>query len=542
MASELDSVLHSLDTGSSHSPEARLAVGQWQHVGDLRRAKPALLLACFGWPIFTVLDFLHVYSGGGGELDALLALRALPMPWFVMAWVRISLRPPISRREFTVLVYGAIYVLLFAISLECMITGGFESVYAETSLPVLAATTFVPRPMTRNAPRMAVAASIYPIVMILGSLFWTSMHGQNNDIQAINAFVAHTVVLWITTAVVTFASHRVWSLRREIFESRSIGRYALRRRIGKGGMGEVWAAWHRALEREVALKILPLADEADELAAARFEREVRLSSGLTHPNTVRVFDYGTTEDGLLYYAMELLHGVSLGELVRRVGPLPPARAVHLLIQAARALGEAHDREIVHRDVKPENLIVTSVGAEHDYIKVLDFGIARILSEATNLTRTGAVAGTPSTMSPEVITGGPATPASDVYGLGAVLYFALTGRPPFLGEVAASTLIAHLHDPVIPPSVRAPHPIPPDLEEIVMQCLAKSQLDRFPNGRALADALANCSVAGEWDPTSAEAEIPDSANGLIAPPDDPSRPPVIEKSTRIEIRRHDSRPS
>jgi eukaryotic-like serine/threonine-protein kinase len=508
-------------SGTGPSGDMRRSVASWEHLGNLRRAKAPLIFACFAWPLFGLLDLANVLTGGVGDLGIMLALRALPMPWFIVAARRVWRRPAISEREFWILVYGAIYALLFAIALESMVTGGLHSLYAEASLCVLAATTSVPRPYRKHAPLMALGVLIYPLAMLLGSWFYPPMQGQLEEPAALNSLGGKIVLLWTTATIVVMASHRLWSLRREVYETRSIGKYELRRRIGKGGMGEVWAAWHRGLEREVALKILKLEGEEDEVGALRFEREVRLSSGLTHPNTVRVFDFGTTEDGLLYYAMELLSGTSLGELVRREGPLPAARAVHLMTQAARALAEAHDRGIVHRDVKPENLFVTAAGGEGDFVKVLDFGIARIASEhGQHLTRTGSVAGTPSTMSPEVITGDGATPASDVYGLGAVLYFALTGRPPFVGEVAASTLIAHLNDPVVPPGERAPHPVPPDIDAIVLRCLAKKSGQRFADGRELAEALARSSVAGAWEP----AEAPSS----IAPP--PKLPSIAPTST------------
>jgi hypothetical protein len=483
--------------GTTIDAVQRAVVGR-ELLGDLRRAKPALIFACLAWPLFGSVDVAHVHMGGHGDLGALLALRMIPMPWFIVSVWRVQRRPPISEGEFLVLVYGSIYLLLLTIALQCCVTGGLKSMYAEAIIAALAATTVVPRSWREHGPRMVAGAMIYPAVMIAGTFVWPEMRGQLESLEALYYFGAHLSMLWTTTLIVVLASHRLWWLRREVFETRSIGRYELRRRIGRGGMGEVWAAWHRGLEREVALKILRLSEDTDENAAARFEREVRLSSGLSHPHTVRLFDYGATEDGLLYYAMELLDGASLAELVRREGPMPAARVVHLTQQAARALAEAHERGIVHRDVKPENLFVTTAGGEHDFVKVLDYGIARVSSDA-HLTQTGHVAGTPLAMSPEVIRGGPATPASDVYGLGVVMYFALTGQPPF-GEARSSTLAAHLEDPVVPPSVRAPHDVPRDVEAIILRCLAKDPKDRYADGRALAEALADSSAAGTWKPS------------------------------------------
>lgn len=494
---DADAMRVGVDEGSS----VPRAVATWEHLGNLRRVKAPLLFWCIAWPIFAIVDVAYVWTGGEGQVVPLLTVRALPVPWFAIATWRVWRKPAIGERELRVLVYGAIYVMLATITAQAAVTGGFHSVYAEAGLAVLAATTVLPRSWRDHAAPMAGAVLLYPIGMLLGATGYPPMQGQLEDVRALHAFAAHVVLLWTTALIVVLASHRLWSLRREVYEARSIGKYELRRRIGKGGMGEVWAAWHRGLEREVALKSLKLADEDDRDAAARFEREVRLSSGLTHPNTVRVFDYGTTEDGLLYYAMELLTGHSLGALVRRDGPLPAERAVHLVTQAARALAEAHDHGIVHRDIKPDNLFVTAAGGEEDSVKLLDFGIARVEHGGENITRAGLVAGTPSTMSPEVISGERATSASDVYGLGAVLYFTLTGRPPFVGDVPATTLLAHLQEEVVPPSERAPHPVPRDVETIVMRCLAKHPGDRFADGRALADALARCSVAGTWRPAA-----------------------------------------
>ncbi|MFO0682413.1 MAG: serine/threonine-protein kinase [Sandaracinus sp.] len=517
--------------GTRNTGLGRAALGS-QHVGDLRRARPVLLFAVITWPLFVLIDLAHLASGGAGDLATLLLLRALPMPWFLYALARVRRRPTISLREFTFLLYGTVFLLMVTLTLEAAVTGGMRSLFAESTLVVLAGTTIVPRPARKHAWPMIGAALVYPIGMTIGALAYAPMRGQLSDRDALYHFGAHVSLIFTTTAIVVLASNRLFQLRRSIAESHSIGRYALRRRIGKGGMGEVWAAWHRGLEREVALKILRIGDETDEVAAARFEREVRLSSGLTHPNTVRVFDSGRTEDGLLYYAMELLEGASLGELVKREGPMPPARAVYLVTHAARALAEAHDAGIVHRDVKPENLFVTSAGGEGDFVKVLDFGIARSASEqASHLTQTGAVAGTPATMSPEVITGGAATAASDVYGLGAVLYFALTGRPPFKGDSPGATLLAHLNDAPVPPSERQ-RGVPPDVDAIVARALAKKPEDRFPDGRALAEALARCSVASAWTP----APVTDLPRARALPP--PSTPPPPnEADTRVEVRRH-----
>ena len=293
-------------------------------------------------------------------------------------------------------------------------------------------------------------------------------------------------------------SHLTWTLRSQVFEARNLGRYRLRRLIATGGMGEVWLAYHPGLKRDVAVKILkPEEQERSQSALARFEREVRATSELTHPNTVRVFDYGTTDDGLWYYVMELLEGETVAEHVARLGPLPPARAVHIVGQVARALAEAHGRGIVHRDIKPENLFLTSMGGEHDFVKVIDFGIAKVESADGNMTGTGWVMGTPAYMSPEVAMGAPADARSDVYGLGEVFYFMLCGKPPFRADNVAALIFAQVHQQVVSPSRILGRQLPADVEAVVMRSLEKDPGERFPTAAEFALALASCTQAGTW---------------------------------------------
>jgi serine/threonine-protein kinase len=219
--------------------------------------------------------------------------------------------------------------------------------------------------------------------------------------------------------------------------------------------------------------------------------------------------------------MELLDGVSFAELVASAGPTPAGRAAHLVAQAARAVGEAHRAGIVHRDIKPENLLISRAGGEPDFVKVIDFGIARSLGDA-NVTAIGEVAGTPSYMAPETADGAAADARSDVYALGGVLYHLLTGAPPFAAESASALIYAHRHEPVVVPSLRAPAPIGDDLERIVLTCLAKSPAERFADGAALADALARTAAFAAWHPGQAELIVP------AARSHDPGSPTVVSR--------------
>jgi len=319
--------------------------------------------------------------------------------------------------------------------------------------------------------------------------------------------------------------------RRKVIETRTAGRYVLKKRIGTGGMGEIWSAFHPALKRDVAVKILrPDRMNADMIA--RFEREIAAMTDLSHPNTVRVLDCGTTEHGLLYFVMELVLGDTLKALVAREGPLPPARAIHIVRQTARALAEAHAHGIIHRDIKPDNILVTSAGGEPDFVKVLDFGIAKLVSEDDDpaLTHVGVVVGTPTYLSPEQAAMRHVDARSDLYSLGAVLFFALTGRPPFVGSLS-TLLLAHLEEQPPFASTLSPHSISAALDAVVHTCLAKSPAERYLSALDLDVALA--AVPNEdpaAPPTRAPVELggaPDRDRATVRPgPETAARPPAL----------------
>jgi serine/threonine-protein kinase len=332
--------------------------------------------------------------------------------------------------------------------------------------------------------------------VLLGSAaFSPAMAAQFHDRVAIVTLLVNSAFILATYVCLVVCGNMVWLLRKQLFEARSLGRYRLKRPLASGGMGDVWVAHHPSLKREVAVKVLRADVQAQsDVATARFEREVEAMTGLMHPNTVRVFDYGTTEDGLLYYVMELLEGETLAAHVKRRGPLPATRAVHIVGQAARALAEAHDRGIIHRDIKPANLFLTSLPGDADVVKVLDFGLAKFAHLDSTITRSGGLLGTPEYMSTEVAIGMPADARSDVYALGAVLYFLLCGRPPFVAAGNAFALLVALQGRPDPPSTHATHPVPPDLEAVVLRALEKKPEARYGSAESFARALAGCQRA------------------------------------------------
>ena len=293
-----------------------------------------------------------------------------------------------------------------------------------------------------------------------------------------------------------------------------MGQYKLKERLGGGGMGEVYLAEHRLLKRRCAIKLIrpDVARQANTLD--RFKREVQTTAMLRHPNTVAIYDYGDLEDGTFFYVMEHLPGLSLQQLVEEHGPLPPGRAIYLLRQICGALSEAHSIGLVHRDVKPDNVLVGCLGGQHDVAKLFDFGLVRTVEDegpTSRLTKAGSVLGTPSYMSPEQVMGEPIDQRSDLFSLGVVAYFLLTGKLPFEGNNSLAVMYARLKDSVQPPTFHRPN-LPRDLERIVLQCLARDAPMRFADAKSLEKAMAECPCAMDWNDERAKKWWNENSDG------------------------------
>lgn len=314
-----------------------------------------------------------------------------------------------------------------------------------------------------------------------------------------------TALWWIAASIITTATSKViYGLQKEVRDARRLGQYTLTEKLGQGGMGVVYRARHAMLRRPSAIKLLP-PDKFGIESVARFEREVQLTARLTHPNTIRVFDYGRTPDGIFYYVMELLEGATLDDVIAVGGPMPAGRVIHVLDQVAGALSEAHGIGLIHRDIKPANVFLTQQGGVPDVAKVLDFGLVKQVehtplqdSAARPLTHDNSITGTPQYMAPEALTSPESMDArSDLYTLGAVGYFLLTGEHVFSGRTLVEICSHHLHSLPTPASERLGRPVPPDLEALLLACLAKRPDERPESARAVQNALRACTDARTW---------------------------------------------
>jgi eukaryotic-like serine/threonine-protein kinase len=360
---------------------------------------------------------------------------------------------------------------------------------------------------------------------------------------------ATDTVLWIAAyvATATVASRLVYGLAREVVAARDIGQYTLEHKLGAGGMGEVWRATHRLLIRPAAIKLvsreaLGSAPGGADVMVRRFEREARITAALRSPHTVKLYDFGTTDDGGLYYAMELLEGMDLEELVRRHGPVPAERAVHILAQTCRSLSEAHRAGLIHRDIKPANIFLTRAGDDVDVVKVLDFGLVKVgaVERDIKLSNAGTMLGTPAYIAPEMVLGDREIDhRADLYALGCVGYWLLTGLLVFDTDNRTRMLLDHAGTAPVPPSKRTELEIPGALEDVIMACLAKDPDARPQSAKELGTRLAAAVSTTAWTEERAlawwslHAPEPNSSSRFT----DPTRPGDVAR-TAIRIARPD----
>ena len=429
------------------------------------------------------------------DLGDAIALAAVIVSLALFAYTRKAARDP----RF-VLDLGLWYLVFTAFALSQLFHIGGVPV-SGTGLPeiswvgavILMFAAIVPTTPRKMLIAGLVAASMNPISMVLlsGGSAWDSLVWKH-------ALLMHYPDFILVGAAVVI-SHVVTKLGQQVTRAREMGSYRLGALLGRGGMGEVYKATHRMLARPAAIKLIrtemlgAVDAEAAKLAVTRFRREAEAAANLRSQHTVELYDFGVTEDGTLYLVMEFLDGMDLETLVRQNGPLSTGRVIHILRQVCDSLEEAHARGLVHRDIKPANIHVGRVGLRHDFVKVLDFGLVKELSTVSAdhslETVPGQMAmGTPAYMAPELALGEPVDGRADIYALGCVAYFLITGQIVFEAEKTFQIIAKHLQTPPVPPSERTDRPVSPELERLIMKCLAKHPKDRPQSAGDLRDAL------------------------------------------------------
>jgi serine/threonine-protein kinase len=376
-----------------------------------------------------------------------------------------------------------------------------------------------------------IAASMDPIGVWLAQL-------RGVAAPSVTVVLLHFLPNYICAIVAIVPAQILQRLGRRLREAQELGSYRLVELLGQGGMGEVWRAQHRLLARNAAVKLvrpelLGAGDENEaKIVLRRFEREAQATAALSSPHTIRVFDYGITDEGTFYYVMELLTGRDLESLVRDFGPVPADRALFLLRQACHSLADAHARGLVHRDIKPANIYACRMGLEYDFVKVLDFGLVKVHDRSSTQTLATLdihTTGTPAYMAPEIILGeADVDRRADVYALGCVVYYLLTGQLVFEADTPMKMLMQHVQARPIPPSQRTELRVPPELDAIVLRCLEKDPNRRPQHAEELLSIAYSCTTCESWNQQRAKAwwetHLPEMTGPLTLEEPRPEREP------------------
>ena len=472
-----------------------------------------LFLVSFGFYLFLLASMVLV---GGAPFVAVVtgpvALGHLAASWTMgLLWLLAS-RARLSRWSLGALdAIGIVVACGFLSIMALQDEGQILQVLLALTVTVMIRAILVPSRPGRTMVLSALAFLPTVVVCIVRHHPSSLLPGFSAGYQ--KQYMTLNTVLWsvLGTTLATITSRVTYGLRRQVAEANELGQYVLDEKIGGGGMGEVWRARHRLLIRPAAIKLIRPEMSGDrELLLRRFEREARATAALRSPHTVQLYDFGATEDGRLYYVMELLDGLDLDTLVRQYGPLPPERVVHILRQVCSSLQDAHGNGLVHRDIKPANVVVSRAGTTFDFAKVLDFGLVKLDTarktedDAVKLSAEDSTSGTPAFMAPEVVLGGADTDHRvDLYALGCVGYWLLTGKLIFEGRNVVEVMYHHAHTPPPRPSTRSELPIPAQLEDLVMECLEKDPERRPASAEAVSTRLEAVPLESPWTVERAE---------------------------------------
>ena len=415
----------------------------------------------------------------------------------LVMWLAVR-QPGLSQRTLQVMDAGG---TIGALGLLTAMSGNMPATWRPEAITLLAtmAILLYRAAIVPSAPRRTAwisSLAVLPIPFVAYAIHKNATPELSGGAAATNAFLWALLAVLLST-IVSFVTFR---LRNSVARARRLGQYTLKEKIGEGGMGIVYRAEHEMLRRPTAIKLLPPGTAGEE-NLKRFEREVQMTARLTSPHTISIYDFGRTPDGLFYYVMEYLDGIDLEDLVKQNGPVAPGRAVRILRQACAALTEAHSIGLIHRDIKPANILLCERGGFPDIAKLLDFGLVREISGASDprLTADNVLHGTPQYLAPEAIRNADSIDArSDLYALAAVGYFLLTGTPVFSGRGALEIIHHHLQTEPEGLSKRLGKALPPKLETLILRTLSKDPDERPESARAFADALHACDDVAAWD--------------------------------------------
>jgi len=491
---------HSDATGTRRIASESLHLGA---ASDRLLVQRAIRTGLWIWPSFTALDAYMCFVAFPDAPFRLFLVYRVAIELFFLAVFRASLRETADGRALFQWLSLSFIATAVTISLMAIHLGGITSSYMHgISIVALVWAALIPLKWRRGLPTCVSIGLAFPIVMSIGAIVSPAARAEWITSRSLIVFGSNYVFVVASSALGVILSHLVWSAQQQ---ARKVGSYELEERLGRGGMGEVWRAKHQLLARRAAIKlirpdVLGGDARARALAVVRFEREAQATALLGSPHTIDLYDFGVSDTGAFYYVMELLVGRDMESLVRTFGQQPPERVVHLLEQVCESLGEAHSVGLVHRDIKPSNIYVCRIGLQYDFVKVLDFGLARHASGVTTETQTtDHIPGTPAYMAPEtILQGGKIDHRADIYALGCVVYFLVTGHLVFEGETPMKTLVSHVQDPPVPPSQRTETEVPKALEELILACLEKDPAKRPQDAQVLLEMARRIRVRRPWD--------------------------------------------
>ena len=499
----------SVKTGfdSDSTPALRVASEALSSLGaaaDRHVIERAMRIALWTWPAFTALDaYMCFVAYPGAPFARFVVYRILVELLFVVVY-RACLREDADVRRLFVWLGACFAIAAITISLMAIHLGGIRSPYMHgVSLVMLVWAALIPSNWRRGLPTLAVTCIAFPVVMAIGAIVSPAARSDWMNSAALIVFISNYVFVVSSATLSAILSHLVWKAQQQ---ARKVGSYYLEERLGTGGMGEVWRAKHHLLARRAAIKLirpegLGSDPRARQISLARFEREAQATASLGSPHTIDLYDFGISDTGTFYYVMELLTGRDMQSLVRDFGQQPAERVLYLLEQVCESLAEAHAAGLVHRDVKPSNIYVCRVGLHFDFVKVLDFGIAKDhrpgSAQDTLLTR-HEIVGTPAYIAPEAILGEDIDRRADIYALGCVAYFLITGQLVFEADTSMKVLVQHVQDPPVPPSQRSELDVPPDVDALILRCLEKDPKRRPQDALELLRLVRACRVTTRWD--------------------------------------------